>query len=70
MADSKPKPRKSRGVVALARLIVGEMFADFYDRAEFDWWWDNIEPSIKREIRKVQQSKVEAILRKAKGEKK
>lgn len=34
----------------LADTIWNAIFADLYDRSQFDWWWDNIDYDIKSEI--------------------
>lgn len=33
-----------------ARRIWKAVFAELYDRAEFDWWWDGIDEDTQKEI--------------------
>ncbi len=45
----------------IAKKIWRSIFAELYDRREFDWWWDDIDLDTKREIGRAM---VEAIKRK------
>ena len=43
MSKKSPKAKQ-------AERIWKAIFADLYDRSQFDWWWDPIDEDTKREI--------------------
>jgi phage pi2 protein 07 len=48
----------------LAARIWKVVFEELYNRNEFDWWWDGIDPTTKTSIRSSIVSRIEKELEK------